>query len=572
MKNFTFILSATVIGSSLLAFAAGAQTSVRNTPKSKPPFISKWSKNDVFEHRLFIENKGQFDKKAGENTPVSYGVIMQGEQLYFSPNGITYRYDEYQSMDEEDREHAIEKVSAGGKKTQPKLTVHTEQVTWEGSNPGVQIIGEDKSAEYFTYGDVNDAAYSHYFKAAAWKKLLYKDLYPGIDVEYIFPQGKEGIKYTIIVHPGADATQVRMKYSGDHKPKLSAKGNIEVEHYLDKIIDHAPVAFYQGNEGDVMPSKFLLKDNTVSFITGSYDHSQTLIIDPWTTVPTFNTYNAAYDVEYDFAGNTYIYGGTYPWQEIKLDVNGVIQWTYSANLFYSSGCFGACYGDFAVDGTSGSSYLVEGFNGGGGTRVIKVDNSGAQVTVFPGNNNFGEMWRIVFNNCTHKSVIAGGGTQATYQACVLDTTLVNMTPVNVLNANTALHDFALLSMDNANNVYLATARSQAYPNQFDNVLLQVPGATLSPTNYMVSDNHTFIEVASINYVNNVTAAANGFNGMAVSPNFVYTYDGATLKKWNKSNGTLVGSVSVTNTMFTWGGLDVDDCDDVFIGVQSTVKQ
>jgi hypothetical protein len=262
---------------------------------------------------------------------------------------------------------------------------------------------------------------------------------------------------------------------------------------------------------------------------------------------------------------TYIYGGSYPWQEIQLDSSGAIQWTYTATPFYSSGCVGACYGDFAVDRLSGSSYLVEGFNGGLGARVIKVNSAGAQVGFFPGDNNLGEMWRAAYNNSTDELIIAGGGTSSVYQAGILDTNVSAMYIANVLSASGALHDMCLLALDNTGNFYMSAARSLSDPAFANNSLMKGPTSTLIPLAWNVYSGHAFAEISSTAYVNGGTGAANGFNGIAVSPNYLYTYDGKILKKWNKTIGTVLDSVQVSPLPFEWGGLAVTDCDEIFAG-------
>jgi hypothetical protein len=146
-----------------------------------------------------------------------------------------------------------------------------------------------------------------------------------------------------------------------------------------------------------------------------------------------------------------------------------------------------------------------------------------------------------------------------------------MTPVNVLTASTALHDMTLLALDNNGNHYMASARSQAFPSFADNLLIKGPASTLIPLAYSVYDGYGFVEVATVQYVLNIVGTANGFNGIAVSPNFLYTYDGAALKKWNPNTGTLTSSVVVTATPYSWGGLAVDDCDNIYVGVQSSVN-
>jgi gliding motility-associated-like protein len=551
----------------LLSIQLSYGGSAQNSKEGK----NNWSLNNAFQQKVFIENKGQFDGRDNrENSLIKYSVTVGKTQIYFSAQGVTYRYDEYLTTSEEEREEAMEeKRSRASGEKDSKLISHFVNLIWEGANADNQIIPADMVSEYFTYPDLKDESNQRSIKASAFKKIIYQNIYPNIDVEYTFPGSKEGIKYAFILHPGADASQIKMQYSGEGNCEIDSEGNVRLKSSFGDFVDHVPLTTYADNS--IIGSAFVLNGKTVSFKLDDYDRTRTVIIDPWVTVPTFAGFNSAYDLEYDLAGNVYVYGGQYPWQEIKFNSSGAIQWTYTAISFYSSGCSGgACYGDFAVDGQSGSSYIVEGFNGGLGARVIKLDAAGAQIGFFPGNNNLGEMWRIVYNNCTKEAIIAGGGISTNYQACILDTNVSAMTPVNVLSAPGAFHDIALLGLDNAGSYYMASARSLADPTFANNVLFKGPSSTLIPLTYSVYNGYNFAEVSSINYVNNVTSNANGFNGLATSANFVYTYDGATLKKWDAA-GTLVGSVVVTPTPFSWGGIAVDDCDNIYVGAQASVK-
>jgi gliding motility-associated-like protein len=583
MKSAEHFLSACFLSCCSVLIAAlilsSASSAYAGNPDSKPEGKTKasWNVAHPFEHNVFIENKGQFDGKDNlRGSKIKFGIRIGKQQIYFSPVGLTYRYDEYVSMTEEEREAAMEQKESGASETEKeeaerestKIKSYYINMKWKGANPDVQLLPAEMVTEYFTYGDVNDKTFKRTFKASASKKIIYRNIYPGIDVEYTFPENKEGIKYAFTVHPGADASQIKMQYSGECNPETDSEGNVSISHAFGDIIDHAPITTYE--DKSPVASSFIVDNKTVSFQLENYDNTKTIIIDPWVTGATFAGFNSAYDVEYDLIGNVYVYGGQYPFEEMKYNSSGVLQWTYASALFSSFGCIGACYGDFAVDGQSGSSYLVEGYNGGSGTRVIKVDASGSQVGVFPGNNNFGEMWRVVYNNCTKQAIIAGGGTVATYQACILDTNVSSMTPVNVLSASGPLHDMALLALDNAGNHYMASAQSIVDPSFADNVLIKGPASTLIPLTFSVSDGHAFVEVSSVSYVGGFGSNANGFNGIAVSPNFLYTYDGATLKKWNLTNGTLLDTVVVTATPFAWGGLAVDECDNIYAGVQSSV--
>lgn len=114
-------------------------------------------------------------------------------------------------------------------------------------------------------------------------KITYKNLYPGIDVEYIF-HAVEGIKYSFIIHPGADASMIQMKYSGNKKLLLQNNGDLKITTVFGDITDHAPQTFYASDESAIA-SSFTKNQNIISFALNNYDHSKEIIIDPWTINP-----------------------------------------------------------------------------------------------------------------------------------------------------------------------------------------------------------------------------------------------------------------------------------------------
>src|ERR1051326_1382221 len=66
----------------------------------KPEVKNDWSVKSPFEHKLFIENKGQFDakdltKNEKGNSDIKFAYTNGSFQIYFSPTGITYRKDDY---------------------------------------------------------------------------------------------------------------------------------------------------------------------------------------------------------------------------------------------------------------------------------------------------------------------------------------------------------------------------------------------------------------------------------------------------------------------------------------------
>lgn len=551
---------------------------------------TKWTVRDPFEQKVFIENKGQFDEKPGDgSTKVIFGTSFAGVDLFFSSKGLTYKYNELVSMTESEKE-IYEKGSNGQEEEEiikdpfKKYTPGYLFLEWIGSDSNVQVIAEEPVPFYYTYGgdkkDINTT-----LKAGAYKKIIYKNLYPNIDLEYIFPVDTGGIKYTLIIHPGGDLTAIRMRYKNAKKLFKDSQGNMLIKSEFGEFKDHAPSATYEGGEQTNM--EFDVNGNTVSFKSNSAtggNQERTLIIDPWTISPVFTGYDKAYDVNYDLKGNVYVHGSALPLKVAKMSSTGIIQWVFNAvNLGVNS--WYQIYGDFALDEITGTSYLVEGFAGNGrtGAAVYKVNTLGIQTGTFPGNNKITEMWRAEYNRCINKIVLVGGGADfiCTYQAAMLDTNVTTITPINVLATNESAHDMTLLAIDNNDNFcYMATAqRSQI--SRFDNTMIKCPIPTLLPLVFSVPDGHKFQEATSVFYqYNNI---GNGTNGMAVSPNWLYTYDGDSLKRWDKNTGALIAGIHVSSSpanygktqkqiLVNWGGLSVDQCDNIYVGVGSSIKQ
>ena len=531
----------------------------------------KWSLNP-FDDKVFIENKGQFDNDVKGGEKVLYQVSFGKIWAYFTPTGLIYRYVEPKK--DSKGEAAKKGDPDAGQDQKPVIDYVYEN--WQHTNPAASIIASEEQTYYNTYATSSSSS----IRVNVFKKLTYKNLYPGIDAIYTFPIDSAGIKYTLVVHPGADLSTVKLEYSGAKKIVADANGNIIITTAMGNFTDHAPANCMNGKSIKVAYS---LSGTEESFTASGIDNSKDLVIDPWSTNPAFATSpNRAYDVDYDNNGNVYVYGSGGPYQLVKLNAAGTIQWKFTALPIWHPPGF-TYYGDFAVDRLTGTSYLVEGCNNTNGSNALKVNTLGTLLAQFPGNPNLTEMWRATYNNCTRQIVIGGGGVFYIYQACILDTNMKKITPVNVLpTATQPYHDIALIGTDPPGQYcYMATAEGVYYDSSFNNQLLRLPLPGLTPPTYEKSDGYHFQETYSMFYVGvpNGSAEANGMNGMAVSSNWVYTYDGFTLKRFAPASGTLTKSNTVTPPVIivhsgsyyglavqpAWGGLDVDYCDNLYAG-------
>jgi gliding motility-associated-like protein len=540
-----------------------------------------WTVKDPFGQKLFIENKGQFTLPGlAEKDEILYGARIDGLEYYFTKDNIWIRHLREVKLPEGKETNKkrrtilpenVQEEAADKEEEESAFTTREEfhQIKFPGAGKETWIVPEFPSEQAFTYGNSTGNS----LRAKAYKRITYHNLFPGIDMEFSFPENKQGFKYTFLVHPGADPSAISMSYPLSENIQYTGEGSLLIQSLYGNFKDHAPM----GNEletGKAIQCSFYVKKGIVHFNTDKYDSTKTLIIDPWTTTPVFTASTNAFDVDWDNGGNCYIYGGHFPFQVTKFNTAGIAQWTYTTTFSGTK----KRYGDFAVDHRTGSVYIVEGYNSITGAAVIKLFTTGIPAANFPGNTSFTEMWRIAFSTCTNQLVIAGGGiTSPSYTACYLDTSLTNLAPVNVLNSTTGYHDMWGLAVDNSGNCYMATAQSASSPGAYDNILFSLPLPSLTPANWQASSGYKFVETYGVSYTpGSISGYSNGYNGMSMGSSGLYMYDSHMLEKWNTGTGALSGSTTVNGPVIKnarrYGGITADNCDNVFLGYGNSIQQ
>ncbi len=264
MKKLTLILFVAIL--SLTGYAQQNASSTANS----------WTKKNPFEQKVFIENKGQYllDEKAVNANDILFAAEI-GHQVYLKKTGFICRMSQMEFMTEEE-ERRFEKAMKSSKSQKEAEEEENERVKriphrydvnmeWVGANSNVEIVVEDKVEEYFNFLNPTNRTKS-IERVAGYKKVIYKNLYPGIDVVYTF-HPETGLKYNLILHPGADASLVKMKYTGAKKVYKDDAGNICFTTSVGIMTDKAPETFYE-NSQEKIASSFNLKNNEVTFILG----------------------------------------------------------------------------------------------------------------------------------------------------------------------------------------------------------------------------------------------------------------------------------------------------------------
>ncbi|HSY76959.1 MAG TPA: hypothetical protein VK890_08895, partial [Bacteroidia bacterium] len=539
----------------------------------------KWKANP-FENKVFIENRGQFNSDLKADKKVLFYAVVGKDKMYFTPEGVVYRHDDFvpkgDGEEEKDKESDVVTAKAKDKDKMVVVQPHYLAATWQNASPTVTIDAGEEQMNYYTYR----AGKNGTIKANAFKKITYRNIYPGIDLEYTFPKDKDGIKYSVIVHPGADVSQLKLKYDGVEDLHIDENGNV-IEHAdsLNDITDHTPVSFYE--DGGDVNVKYMVNGRTESFaVNGDYDKTRTLVIDPWSTAVSFaGGYQNAYDVDWDNAGNVYVYGGYNPFQLVKLNSSGTIIWTYTTSWPVGT----TVYGCFATDRITQECYLGEGVNNLTGATAVKISPAGFYVTGWPGSNTMREMWRMTYNPCNFKIIIGGGGTNTTSsQVALLDTNMSAIVPQDPLGVGVCCYDVDRLCMDpSGSNVFfdISSVDDGVHFANWDNIVMSCPVANLAVNNYAYGPTgDAFEEGLSVEFVGSGIASggqSNAMNGMAASKNWLYNYDGYNLTRVNKGSGTASTAISISpyysnvegygETDVYWGGLAADACDNVYVG-------
>ncbi|MCS7073824.1 MAG: hypothetical protein NZ108_05100, partial [Bacteroidia bacterium] len=339
----------------------------------------QWSK-PFQTSRSFIVNKGQYrDDFPLFGTERAAFVSEQGSARYFfTKKGLSIHYTVFDRKIKKLKTHEEREKSRRQYKTVMDWKEHEHQMhtrtffrdrlelEWVNANPTVQMIPQGLTPDYHNYlFHGSNGQYQSISFVEGYESILYKNLYPNIDVEYVVPE-QGGIKYNIILHPGANPADLQIRYSGT--PTLQPDLSIQYETRFGPMKDHAPISFYQDDKKNQIFSRFQLNGNIVSFELGTYDKNRTVVIDPWIQNPSFPTnWDCVWECEKDGAGNVYIIGGVMPMQLLKYNNSGVLQWTFNTPYDTSYGWLGT----FATD-NAGNSYVTN----GSVAEIIKVNTNG----------------------------------------------------------------------------------------------------------------------------------------------------------------------------------------------------
>lgn len=219
----------------------------------------------------FIENRGQWDPKVKFMSNAGDGSFFLEEKGYTVSQHSPEDMNKMKEVAHLLKDSVLRKI--------PSQVVHSHAYNVRFVNASTPEIIPGKPIptinNYFIGNDPSKWASG----CKIYQVVTYKNLYPGIDVRY-FVDGGSNLKYDFIVHPGADVSNIAMKYEG--ADALDVKNReLVISTSLGKSRALKPYTYQLiGNEKVEVDCKYEVKDDVVKFKVKKYERDQTLIIDP----------------------------------------------------------------------------------------------------------------------------------------------------------------------------------------------------------------------------------------------------------------------------------------------------
>jgi hypothetical protein len=146
-----------------------------------------------------------------------------------------------------------------------------------------------------------------------YQEVVYPNIYDNIDL--IFQDSQRGLKYSFVVHPGGNPSDIRMRYEGIEKLDIDSSGNLTIRTSIGVLTD-SELFIYQHTDQDEneVEGRFTIIDSTTyGFeISECYDKDKDLLIDPliYSTLLGGEDSEEGYGIAVDESGKVYVTGYT----------------------------------------------------------------------------------------------------------------------------------------------------------------------------------------------------------------------------------------------------------------------
>lgn len=233
----------------------------------------------------FIENKGQIvDQKGKENKGVKYLLNANGLNVQLRQNGFSYDVYEVEKIPLTKTDKEFYSLDSKEKDNKPdfstKINFHRIDIDFLNSNKNIQLLAEEKSADYDNYYNVLHAP-DGITNVHKYQKVTYKNIYNNIDVVFFIPKDStKVVEYNFIIKPGGKVSDIQLKFNGAKTDLIDNK--IQMNLRFGKMEETLPLSWIEND-----PSKEEIsinykknKKNVYGFESELNNSNKTIVIDP----------------------------------------------------------------------------------------------------------------------------------------------------------------------------------------------------------------------------------------------------------------------------------------------------
>lgn len=256
----------------------------------------------------FIPNRGQLvDQQGKPNAEALF--LFQGDGLNVQLRQGGFSYDTWQEVSE----------AADGSGEKHDVRMHRIDIDLGSSDPAARWEAFDASLDvlnYYTTGTAEEGVTGvHHYR-----RVLCRNIYPFIDLEFRTTDDNSGVKYDFIVRRGGDPAMIRMRYRGATAALNATSPAISLAWDEGVLHDRVPKSYWQtrAEQQHASVSLFEVEPNVFTFqlkdAAAPWTEDRTLVIDPVPDLE-WGTYYGNADhhgsmnaVAIDASGNTFAAG------------------------------------------------------------------------------------------------------------------------------------------------------------------------------------------------------------------------------------------------------------------------
>jgi hypothetical protein len=223
---------------------------------------------------VFTQNLGQWGQKT------LYKAEAPGVSIYLCNDEIAYKF--IRKIDQPSGVAVIDSAIAPDKygRQQQSVEMILVRAVFMGANLNPEIIPENRlgyNNNYFYGADQNQWRSD----VPNYSAVIYRNVWPGIDLRYC--GSNRSLKYDFIINPGADLSQIRVRYEGIDNLGVTLGGDLQAQTQFGLVYENIP-SIYQDSEAgriELAGHYYIVEPGVFGFaLDDIYDHSRPLTIDP----------------------------------------------------------------------------------------------------------------------------------------------------------------------------------------------------------------------------------------------------------------------------------------------------